>query len=73
MRRGEIWWAPIPMPHGSSPGDRRPVVVVQSNDFNDSRIQTVVVASVTSNLSLAEAPGNLPFFDAGPACQGNRW
>ena len=59
MKRGEIWWASLPAPHGSSPGYRRPVVVVQSNDFNESRIQTVIVAAVTSNLSLAGAPGNV--------------
>lgn len=58
MKRGEIWWASLPAPQGSSPGYRRPVVVVQSNDFNESRIQTVVVATITSNLSLAGAPGN---------------
>ena len=58
MRRGEIWWASLPVPHGSSPGYRRPVVVVQSNDFNESGIQTVIVAAITTNLSLAFAPGN---------------
>jgi mRNA interferase MazF len=58
VKRGEIWWASLPAPQGSSPGYRRPVVVVQSNDFNESRIQTVVVAAITSNLSLAGAPGN---------------
>jgi mRNA interferase MazF len=60
VKRGEIWWASLPAPHGSSPGYRRPVVVVQSNDFNESRIQTVVIAAITSNLSLARAPGNVP-------------
>jgi mRNA interferase MazF len=44
---------------GSGPGMRRPVVVVQSNPFNQSRIATVIVAVVTSNQSLAEAPGNV--------------
>jgi mRNA interferase MazF len=58
MRRGEIWWAALPVPTGSGPGLRRPVVVVQSNPFNESRIRTVVVAVITSNLGLAEAPGN---------------
>jgi mRNA interferase MazF len=58
VRRGEIWWASLPDPHGSSPGYRRPVIVVQSNDFNESRIQTVIVAAITSNLALGEAPGN---------------
>ena len=59
MKRGEIWWAALPPPNGSGPGFRRPVLVVQSNPFNDSRIATVVVAVITSNLALAEAPGNV--------------
>lgn len=59
MRRGEIWWADLPPPAGSGPGLRRPVVIVQSNAFNDSRIATVIVATVTSNLALADAPGNV--------------
>lgn len=59
MKRGEVWWAALPEPTGSGPGFRRPVLVVQSNPFNQSRINTVVVAVVTSNLALAEAPGNV--------------
>ena len=59
MKRGEIWWASLPAPAGSGPGYRRPVLVVQSNPFNDSRIATVVVAVITSNLALASAPGNV--------------
>jgi mRNA interferase MazF len=59
MKRGELWWASLPPPTGSGPGFRRPVVVVQSNPFNRSRIATVIVAIVTSNLALAEAPGNV--------------
>ncbi|MBS0306071.1 MAG: type II toxin-antitoxin system PemK/MazF family toxin [Proteobacteria bacterium] len=59
MRRGEIWWASLPEPTGSGPGFRRPVFVVQSNSFNQSRIGTVVVAVITSNVALAEAPGNV--------------
>ncbi len=59
MRRGELWWAALPEPVGSGPGMRRPVVVVQANPFNESRISTVIVAIVTSNLALAEAPGNV--------------
>ena len=58
-RRGEIWWASLRPPRGSEPGNSRPVLVVQSNRFNESRIQTVVVAAITSNLLLAEAPGNV--------------
>jgi mRNA interferase MazF len=59
MRRGEIWWANLPPPSGSGPGLRRPVVVVQSNAFNDSRISTVIVLAITSNLALSAAPGNV--------------
>lgn len=59
MKRGEIWWASLPAPTGSGPGFRRPVLIVQSNPFNASRIATVVVAVITSNLRLAEAPGNV--------------
>ena len=59
MTRGEVWWASLPEPAGSGPGLRRPVLVVQSNPFNQSRINTVVVAAITSNLALAEAPGNV--------------
>lgn len=59
MKRGEVWWASLPPPTGSGPGFRRPVVVVQSNPFNKSRIATVIVAIITSNLALADAPGNV--------------
>lgn len=59
MRRGEIWWASLPAPTGSGPGYRRPVLVIQSNSFNRSRIQTVVAVVLTSNLRLAAAPGNV--------------
>lgn len=58
MRRGEIWWSSLSPPKGSSPGYRRPVVVIQADEFNESRIQTVIVAAITSNLRLVEAPGN---------------
>ena len=59
MRRGEIWWVSLPEPQGSEPGYSRPMVVIQANDFNRSRINTVIVAVMTSNLKLASAPGNL--------------
>ena len=59
MKRGEVWWASLPEPSGSGPGFRRPVLVIQSNPFNESRIATVVVAAITSNLALADAPGNV--------------
>lgn len=59
IQRGEIWWASLPEPVGSEPGYRRPVLVVQSDDFNRSRIATVIVVVVTSNTRLAQAPGNV--------------
>ena len=59
MKRGEIWWATLPPPSGSGPGFRRPVLVIQSNPFNDSRISTAIIAVITSNLALADAPGNV--------------
>ncbi len=59
VRRGEIWWASLPNPTGSGPGFRRPLVITQSNDFNRSRINTIIAIVVTSNLKLARAPGNI--------------
>jgi mRNA interferase MazF len=59
MQRGEIWWASLSEPQGSAPGYRRPVLVVQANDFNRSCISTVVVAALTSNVALSLAPGNV--------------
>jgi mRNA interferase MazF len=50
MRRGEIWWADLEEPHGSEPGFRRPVLVIQADAFNQSRIGTVVVAAITSRI-----------------------
>jgi mRNA interferase MazF len=59
MRRGEIWWADLPEPHRPEPGFRRPVLVIQADSFNRSHIQTVIVAVITGNRDLAEAPGNV--------------
>lgn len=59
MKRGDIWWANLPPPSGSGPGYRRPVLVIQSNAFNESKISTVLVAVITSNLALSDAPGNV--------------
>ncbi len=59
IKRGEIWWASLEEPRGSEPGYKRPVVIISSDAFNQSKIQTVVVAVVTSNLRLAHAPGNI--------------
>ena len=59
IRRGDIRWASLPDPEGSGPGFRRPVLVVQTDAFNRSRIQTVIAVVLTSNLRLADAPGNV--------------
>jgi len=59
MQRGELWWASLPLPVGSGPGFRRPVLVIQADSFNASGIRTAIVAVVTSNLALADAPGNV--------------
>lgn len=59
MQRGDIWWATLPEPVASEPGYRRPVLIIQSDAFNRSRIQTVIAAVLTTNLRLAEAPGNV--------------
>lgn len=57
--RDEIWWAELPEPIGSAPGYRRPVLIVQADTFNRSRIQSVIAAVLTTNLRLADAPGNV--------------
>jgi len=59
ISQGEVWWVDLPEPSGSEPGFRRPVVVVQGEAFNRSRIATVVCAPLTSNLRWAEAPGDV--------------
>ncbi len=59
ISQGEVWWADIGEPIGSAPGLRRPVVVVQSDAMNRSRIGTVVCVPMTSNLKWASAPGNV--------------
>jgi len=57
--QGEIWWADLPDPTGSGPGFRRPVVLVQGDSFNRSKIATVLCVPLTGNLKWAEAPGNV--------------
>jgi len=59
IAQGEVWWAELPAPTGSGPGFRRPVVVVQGDAFNRSRVATVVCVPLTSNLRWADAPGNV--------------
>jgi mRNA interferase MazF len=59
ISQGDVWWAELPEPAGSAPGFRRPVVVVQGDDFNRSALRTVVAVSLTSNPGWADAPGNV--------------
>lgn len=59
IRRGEIYWADLGDPAGSTPAKRRPILVVQADSFNASRINTIVAAVITSNQRLAAAPGNV--------------
>ncbi len=59
IAQGDIWWADLPETRGSGPGFRRPVVVVQGDPLNRSRIATVVCVALTSNLKWATAPGNV--------------
>ena len=59
MKRGQIWWAELPEPSASEPGYKRPVIIVQEDEFNNSRISTVIAVAITSNLRIADAPGNL--------------
>ena len=67
MERGEVWWADLGDPRGAEPGFRRPLLVVQSDVFNRSRIATTIAVVLTSNLRLAQAPGNvlIPAADSG--------
>jgi len=59
IARGEIWWADLPDPVGSGPGYRRPILIVQSDTFNQSRLPTFIGVTLTTNLALAWAPGNV--------------
>jgi mRNA interferase MazF len=59
ISQGEIWWADLPSPTGSGSGFRRPVVIVQGEALNHSRIGTVICVPLTSNLKWTDAPGNV--------------
>jgi len=59
ISQADIWWADLPKPTGSGPGLRRPVVVVQGDSLNRSRIATVVCVPLTSNIKWSNAPGNV--------------
>ncbi|MCC6327918.1 MAG: type II toxin-antitoxin system PemK/MazF family toxin [Acidobacteria bacterium] len=59
LRRGQVWWADLGTPRGSSPGYKRPVVVVQADKLNKTNIKSVIVVISTTNLRLAKMPGNV--------------
>jgi mRNA interferase MazF len=59
VAQGEVWWADLPDPVGSGPGFRRPVLIVQGEALNRSRLATVVCVPLTSNVRWADAPGNV--------------
>ena len=61
MTRGELWWADFGVPFGSEPGYKRPVIVIQNDFFNKSNINTTIVIPLTTNMILADAPGNIIF------------
>lgn len=59
VERGQIWWADLGEPDGSEPGFRRPILIVQDDAFNRSRLRTVIAVVLTTNLRLLDAPGNV--------------
>ncbi len=59
VQRGEVWWAELAEPRGSEPGFRRPILVLQADAFNRSRLQTVIGLVLSSNVRLLDAPGNV--------------
>jgi mRNA interferase MazF len=59
MKRGELWWADLGLPRGSAPALRRPVLIISADQYNRSKLRTVTVAVLTSNVALAALPGNV--------------
>ena len=59
MIRGEVWWLDYGIPFGSEPGYRRPVIILQNDFFNNSNINTTIVIPLSTNLLLADVPGNI--------------
>ena len=60
MVKGEIWWAQLPSARGSEPAKKRPVLIIQGDDYNKSKMNTVVCTVITSNLELLKSPPNIP-------------
>ena len=59
VERRDVWWAELEAPRGSEPGFRRPVLIVQADAFNRSRLRTVIAVVLTSSTRLLDAPGNV--------------
>jgi len=59
VQRREVWWADLDEPRGSEPGFRHPLLIVQADAFNRSRLKTVLGVVLTSNMRLLDAPGNV--------------
>jgi mRNA interferase MazF len=59
LGRGEIWWADLPEPQGAEPGYRRPLLIVQNDAFNRSRLRTTIAVVLSTNVRLLDAPGNV--------------
>lgn len=59
VAQGEVWWADLPFPVGSGPGFKRPVIIVQGDNLNQSRLATTVCVPLTTNLGWADLPGNI--------------
>ena len=59
MTRGELWWVDLGVPFGSESGFRRPVIIFQNDFFNKSQIKTTIIIPLSTNMILAEAPGNI--------------
>jgi mRNA interferase MazF len=59
MVRGQLWWADLGLPRGSAPALRRPVLIVSADQYNRSKLATVTVVVLTSNVQLAALPGNV--------------
>lgn len=59
MRRGELWWADLGLPRGSAPALRRPVLIISADQYNRSKLRTVTVVVLTTNVKLAALPGNV--------------
>ena len=73
VARGEVWWSHFGAPLGSEPGMRRPAVVVSDDRFNRSHLSTVTVVAVTSNMKLAQRPGNIALAKGAAGLTVLRW